>query len=423
MAKFIIQGNKSLSGSISVSGAKNAALPIIAASLLTDKTCRINNVPDILDIKIMLEIIQAMGARVERDEDTLEIAADKINIDQLPKDLFNKLRASVLLLGPMLGRIGQAKLGYPGGCIIGKRPIDIHLEAVRSLGGNVKENQNYFEAELSDQIKSNQIYLREASVTGTENLMMMAASRNATTKIERAACEPHISNLAEMLNKMGAEIKGQGTNRLAIKGTNNLNGAEIDIVPDTIEVGSFAALALAAKAQIKINNVNKREDLYPILNYLDRINANYDYDENKRTLSFSKKQDLVSADIKTEIWPGFPTDVQPPFTVLATQTKGTTLIHETIFDQRLYYIDQLTNMGAKIIQCDPHRVVVAGPSNLKGSKIISPDIRAGMAMIIAGIIAEGKTEIDNIELIERGYEKIGKRLAEIGAQIKRSENV
>lgn len=421
MAKFIIKGKSKLRGNINVSGAKNAALPIIAASLLTDETCRINNVPDILDIKILLKIIEEMGAEVKQQKDQIEIKAKNISLDNIESDLFSRLRASVLLLGPMLGRLDRAELSYPGGCIIGKRPIDLHLEIVEMLGGSVKQDNDHFEATLEEIANKKQIYLRVPSVTGTENLMMMAASKKGTIRVEQAAREPHISNLALMLNKMGAEISGQGTNQLTIKGNPKLKGVEIDIIPDTIEVGSFAALALAANAEITINNVGKEDSLFPILDYLDRIKANYKFDPKKEKITFSGKQNLEAVDFKTEVWPGFPTDAQPPFTVLATQTKGTTLVHETIFEQRLYYIDQLTNMGARIIPCDPHRVVVTGPTKLQGSKIVSPDIRAGMAMVIAGLIAEGETEIDNIELIERGHENLVSKLKGIGANIIRKD--
>jgi UDP-N-acetylglucosamine 1-carboxyvinyltransferase len=417
MSKFIIKGNKKLKGEIKTSGAKNAALPIISATLLTEETCRINNVPDILDIKILLQIIEEMGAEVRDEKNFVEITAKNISIDKIESDLFTRLRASILLLGPMLGRLKMAKLSYPGGCIIGKRPIDQHLEIVELLGGTVEENEDQFQATLDEITAKEKIYLRVASVTGTENLMMMAASRDKTIKVEQAAREPHISNLALMLNKMGAKITGYGTNQLTIKGSSKLKGVEIDIIPDTIEVGSFAALALAADAPITITNTGGKDNLFPILNHLDRINAKYNFDEKEETLSFSNGQDLKAADFKTEVWPGFPTDAQPPFAVLATQAKGTTLVHETVFEQRLYYIDQLTNMGAQIIPCDPHRVVVSGPTELTGSKIVSPDIRAGMAMVIAALIANGKSEIDNIELIERGHEDLVSKLRGIGADI------
>ncbi len=417
MSKFIIKGNKKLKGEIKTSGAKNAALPIIAATLLTEETCRINNVPDILDIKILLQIIEEMGAEVKHEKNSVEITAKNISINKIESDLFTRLRASILLLGPMLGRLKMAKLSYPGGCIIGKRPIDQHLEIVELLGGTVEEDEDQFQATLDEITAKEKIYLRVASVTGTENLMMMAASRDKTIKIEQAAREPHISNLALMLNKMGAKITGYGTNQLTIKGSSKLKGVEIDIISDTIEVGSFAALALAADAPITITNTGGKDNLFPILNHLDRINAKYNFDEEEETLSFKSGQDLKAADFKTEVWPGFPTDAQPPFTVLATQAKGTTLVHETVFEQRLYYIDQLTNMGAQIIPCDPHRVVVSGPTKLIGSKIVSPDIRAGMAMVIAALIANGKSEIDNIELIERGHEDLVSKLRGIGADI------
>ncbi len=418
MSKYLIKGRNKLEGKIKVSGAKNAALPIIAATLLTDETCKINNVPDILDIRIMLKILEQMGADVSQEGNSVEVTAKEINPDGIDKELFAKLRASILLLGPMLGRLKKARLSYPGGCIIGKRPIDVHLNTVKQLGGEVVEDRDGFEAIL-DEIKldDNRVYLRVPSVTGTENLMMMAAARETEIEIEQAAREPHIVNLARMLEKMGAKISGAGTNRLKIKGSKNLEGVEIDIVPDTIEAASFAALALATQSPLELVGVGDKDNLFPILSYLDELGADYIYDEDKEILSFPDSQKLVSANFKTEVWPGFPTDAQPPFAVLATQTEGITLVHETIFEQRLYYIDQLTNMGAKIIPCDPHRVVVNGPTKLYGSKIVSPDIRAGMAMVIAALVAEGESEIDNIELIERGHENLVEKLKGVGADI------
>jgi len=418
MAKYLIKGQNKLKGKIKISGAKNAALPIIAATLLTNKTCRINNVPNILDIRIMLKILEQLGTQVNQDGNSVEIQTKSLDLDNVDKKLFTKLRASILLLGPILSRLGKAKLFYPGGCIIGKRPIDVHLNSIKALGGEVVEDTNGFEATL-DEIKldDNRIYLRVPSVTGTENLMMMIATRETGIKIEQAAREPHIVNLANMLNMMGARISGAGTNRIKIKGAKELKGVEVDIVPDAIETASFAALALATKSPLKLEGVGNKDNLFPILSYLDEINANYNYDEENQLLSFADKQELISANFKTEFWPGFPTDAQPPFTVLATQTKGITLVHETIFEQRLYYIDQLTNMGAKIIPCDPHRVVVNGPTKLHGSKIVSPDIRAGMAMVIAALLAENQSEIDNIELIERGHENLVKKLKGVGADI------
>jgi len=417
MANFEILGGKELSGEIKVAGSKNAALPLICATLLTSETCKLSNVPQITDIEILLEMIEQLGAKVKRSGDTLEINASAVKPKVVKPEFFTKLRASILLLGPLVGRFNTARLNYPGGCVIGRRPIDTHLEAVKELGGVVTEKDESFEIEL-EHLKDSNIYLRESSVTATENILMLVAAKSAQTIIDNAASEPHVTSLAEALKQMGAEIKGIGSNRLMVKGTDNLGGFDIRVNCDEIEAGTFIALGAAAQAPLKITNIEPMF-LKPILSQIDLMNIKYDL--GKDYLELKPPFNIKPVNVRTQPWPGFPTDLQPPFTVLATQVKGKTLIHETMYDQRLFYTDQLLNMGADITLCDPHRIVVNGPDELMGARIASPDIRAGIALVMAALVAKGKSVIGNIELIDRGYENIEERLKGIGAQIKRIE--
>jgi UDP-N-acetylglucosamine 1-carboxyvinyltransferase len=415
MAKFQIVGGKPLGGELSVVGSKNAALPLLAATLLTKDTCQITNLPDIIDVTGFLEMIKSLGAGVKREGDRVEIDGSGVEARKLDLKFFTKLRASILLLGPLLGRFNYAKLGYPGGCVIGQRPIDTHLQAIRDLGGEIKEEPEYFEAKLK-KATDRTIYLREASVTATENLLMAAAHQPLTTIIEFAACEPHVENLCQMLVKMGAEITGIGSNRLKIKGKSRLRGVKMEVIPDEIEAGTFIALAAASQAPLTIKGI-RMNHLKPILNQIDRMEVNYQLEKDKILLK--PPFQLKPVNVQTQPWPGFPTDLQPPFTVLATQVKGTTLIHESMYDQRLYYIDELIKMNANIIHCDPHRAVVNGPAKLQAGRFFSPDIRAGIALVLAALIAQGTSEIDNINLIDRGYQKLEDRLKKVGAEIKR----
>jgi len=417
MAKFEITGGKKLSGEIKVAGSKNAALPLICATLLTSETCKLSNVPEITDIDILLKMISELGAKVKRSGDSLEINAKAVKPKVIKPEFFAKLRASILLMGPLVGRFGTAQLNYPGGCVIGRRPIDTHLKAIKDLGGVITEKNESFEIEL-EYLKDTNIYLRESSVTATENILMLVASKSTQTIIDNAASEPHITTIAETLKQMGAEIKGIGSNRLIIKGTDNLKGFDIKINCDEIEAGTFIALGAAAQAPLKISNIEPKF-LKPILSQIDLMNIKYDLGKNY--LELKPPFNIKPVDVQTQPWPGFPTDLQPPFTVLATQVKGKTLIHETMYNQRLFYADQLLNMGADMTLCDPHRIMINGSVKLMGAKIASPDIRAGIALVIAALIADGKSIINNIELIDRGYENIGERLKGIGAQIKRIE--
>ena len=419
MSKFVIYGGKPLKGKISVTGEKNAVLPILAATLLTQEPCMIDNVPEISDVKILLKIIKNLGAKVTKIKpNKYKIQAQTLKIKELNSKLVQKLRASVLLLGPMLARVGELKMLHPGGCIIGKRPVGTHFQALEKMGTIITQDQSYYYARANKGLKPAEIFLDEPSPTATENILMAAALTPGLTVIKDAACEPHIDSLCEFLEKMGAKISGIGTQTLKVSGQEKLNGASHTIIPAYIEVGTFAAVAAATKGDVIIENVVVSH-LDPILHQLNMMNVNYEIGQNYLHIKPSKS--LKAARVQPRPWPGFPTDLQAPFCVLATQANGTSLIHEWMYEGRLFYIDELIKMGANILLCDPHRALVTGPKKLVGAKIISPDIRAGIALIIAALVAEGESVIDNIELVDRGYENIEQRLRKLGANIKRIE--
>lgn len=417
MAKFIINGGKPLKGTIKPCGSKNAALAIIAATLLTDQSCTIDNIPEILDVKILLEIVEKLGVKVQKlKPHKYKIQAKNIRTTKLNPKLVQKLRASILLMGPLLARKGKMEMPHPGGCIIGKRPVGIHFQTLEKLGIDIRQDQSSYYTKAKRKLKPAVIFLDEPSVTATENVLMAAAKIPGKTIIKYAACESHVQDLCHFLSKMGVNISGIGTQTIEIIGAEKLSGAEHKIIPDNIEVGTFAAVAAATRSNVVIEDV-VISHLDPILNKLKMMNVKFKI--GKDFLHIKPSAKLKSTRIQTAPWPGFPTDLQAPFCILATQAEGTSLIHDWMYERRLSYIDELIKMGADIILCDPHRALVTGPKKLVGANIGSPDIRAGIALIIAALTAKGKTEIDNIQLIDRGYEDIEKRLRKLGANIKR----
>ncbi len=419
MAKFIIEGNRQLKGKVRVSGNKNAILPIMAATLLTTQDCILENVPQINDVAVMAAIIKDLGAKVEGlGTGKLLINTKNVNKDTLSPDLVRKLRASILLLGPLLARFGKAKMRHPGGCIIGRRAVGTHFDALRALGAEIITGEEDYEATVKRLLPA-KIFLDEASVTATENTLMMASLVEGTTVIEDAACEPHVEDLANFLREMGAKIEGAGTNRIIIEGAQSLIGAHHQICPDYVDVGTLAIMTAVTKGKTVIEGVNL-EHLKMITLYFQRMGLDCKSEKNALTILPSK---LISphGKIQTRPWPGFPTDLMSPLIVLATQAEGTTLCHDWMYETRMYFVDKLVTMGANITICDPHRVLVYGPTKLKAKNLDSPDIRAGMALVAAALGAEGQSIINNIEMIERGYEKIEERLKSLGANIKRTE--
>lgn len=414
MEKYKIIGHHPLAGEIKVSGAKNAALKILAASILSTDTCYISNVPQIEDIKRMTEILKSLGAKISWQESALIVDPSGIKQATADQHLIKQLRSSIMIAGPLLARFGEVTMSHPGGCIIGKRPIDLFLSGFKAMGAEIFDHGDAFTLKAK-QLTGAKIVLPRISVTVTESLMMTACLAHGVTTIVNAAMEPEIPALADYLNKSGAKITGAGTPRITITGVQTLSAGQFELIPDRIEAGSFVMLGLATNSKIKITNCNPNH-LETVLTILKNAGADLEIGSNYIKTNISQ---MRGSELQTHEYPGFPTDLQAPYTVLMTQASGRSLIHETIFEGRLFYTDKLNTMGADIIMCDPHRVIVSGKTKLLGKKLESPDLRAGMALLIAGLCAEGETIIDNIYQIERGYENIVTRLKNLGANIEK----
>lgn len=417
MSKFLINGPTRLSGEISVSGAKNSALKIIPASLLSADKIAISNLPNIEDVSRSLELLEDLGGKITRGKNYCEIELNNLTKNILDPKFANKLRASIMFVGPMLARLGEVRFPHPGGCVIGAgtRPIDLFLEGFQAMGAEISHDGSYYVLKAK-RLKGCTYFFTTVSVTGTESLMMTATLSDGVTVLKNCAMEPEISSLANYLNSCGAKISGAGTPVITIEGVLKLRAGTFKIIPDRIEAGTFAIMAAATGSELTITNCNP-EHLENLLTIFKKIGIKVEIGVD--SIKVLPAKEISSYSIKTHEYPGFPTDLQSPYTVLATQMQGTTLIHEVIYDRRLLFTDMLTQMGSDIIMCDPHRVVVNGPTKLTGKKLTSPDLRAGIAMIIAGMIADGHTEIDNIYQIDRGYENIDERLRAIGADIER----
>lgn len=413
--KFIIHGGTKLRGDITVSGAKNSATPIIAATLLTDEECIIENVPRISDVDIMLRILQSIGSSVEwMSHHKLKICNRGVEVHTLDHKLVKSLRSSVLFLGSFLSRFHSVDFTEPGGCIIGNRPLDTHFHALARLGVLIDRVNSHYHFSHTG-LKGATITLLEASVTATENLLMAASMAEGETVIKNAACEPHVEDLTHFLVKMGVTIHGIGTHTLTIQGVEKLHGTHHTLIPDTIEAGTFIIMGLASKSRLAINNV-RSDHLDVVLEKLRAMGARIEVQGDTIT---TKPSALRATRVDTRPYPGVPTDLQSLFGVLATQAHGTSLIFDTMFEGRLGYIQELIRMGSNAVICDPHRVLITGPTPLYGQEIRSFDLRAGAAMIVAGIIAAGETVINGAEIIDRGYENIEERLRNLGVSIER----
>ncbi|MDP1845594.1 MAG: UDP-N-acetylglucosamine 1-carboxyvinyltransferase [Candidatus Moranbacteria bacterium] len=417
MSYFEIIGGKKLNGEIEVKGAKNAALKAVAAALLSKEKWTITNFPFIEDTNRILEMIEDLGVKVVRRKNKVEIEARTIKKNNLDEDLTKKLRASIILAGPMLARTGRVEMYHPGGCVIGKRPIDMFLDGFKKMGAKLKQREDEFVLS-AEGLGGARIFFPKISVTGTETMMMTAVLAKGETILENAAMEPEIPMLAEFLNKCGAKIRGAGTPAIRIKGVKKIGGGKLDLIPDRIETGTFAILGALAGGKIRIKKCNP-DHIRALLVNLEK--AGVRIKEKKKELTVEGTEKLRPVNLTTHEYPGFATDLQPPFTLLMTQAKGTSLIHDSIFDGRLMFTEALNLMGANVIMNDPHRVTVNGPAKLHGRKIASPDLRAGITLVMAGLIAKGKTRIENIYQIDRGYEKIEERLKKLGADIRRIE--
>lgn len=428
MAKFVIEGGQPLRGSITVPGNKNAVLPAMAAALLTDEKVELENVPHILDVKTMGLLLSDLGVTVEgTNTRKVRLSAKQAKSKQPDEKLVADLRASVLLLGPMLARFGKATLRHPGGDIIGRRSIDQHISALTQLGATVKKSGlvNILSAK---KLVGGRVYLREASVTATENLVMAAVLADGETEIVNAASEPHVVCLGKLLTKMGAKISGLGTNKINISGVNRLYGCTHAVRPDYIEAGTWAAAAAATGGEIEIHCVHP-EDMVPVMGVIgeigvigEEINCREHLPNSEGLVCIRAKRGRLRGGVKlqTNIWPGFPTDLMSPVIVLATQAEGMTLAHDWMYEGRMFFVDRLIKMGANIIIADPHRVIISGPTPLFGRYTSSPDIRAGIALVLAALVAKGESQINMAELVDRGYEMLEQRLVKLGAKIART---
>ena len=416
--RFDIKGGRRLSGEIKVAGNKNSILPIMAACLLTGQPCILENVPKISDVSVLADLLEKCGAKVKGiGSSKLTIDCKNIKSATFPSTLTEKLRASVLLLGPMLARAGSIKMGYPGGDVIGRRPLTTHIQALTSLGATIKEDDDFFQAK-TQHLKGTEVFLQEASVTATENVLMAASLIDDQTVIKRAASEPHVVDLCNFLAKLGVEIRGIGSDVLKIRGKKQLSGATHTIRPDHLEVGTFAICAAITKGTVRISPIIK-EDLDMILLVLGKFGVNFKIEDGTLIVADSKLKAVEK--VVVDIWPGFPTDLMAPMIVLATQAEGATILHDWMYESRMFFVDKLLSMGAKVVIADPHRVLVYGPTNLRGQKLDTPDIRAGIALVIAALAAKGKSSIERAELVERGYEDVVQRLTNLGAEIKKLE--
>lgn len=427
MARFLVEGGVPLCGTIEPAGNKNEALPVIAAALLTREEVRLSNVPGIGDVNTILKIIQACGVSIQRPSpNEILIKAETVDVDCLPEELCEKIRASIVLIAPLLIRSGRVRMPFPGGDRIGRRRIDTHLLGFEALGAKIEAEETHFTVWSDGPLKGADILLDEASVTGTENIVMAAIFAEGTTVIRNAASEPHVQQLCHFLNTLGAKISGIGSNVINIEGVSELHQGSHRIAADYLEVGSFIGLAAVTRGEIAIRNAGP-EYMRMILYQFRRLGIEVQI-QNEDIIVPRKQSMKILPDLHTSFvkiddgpWPAFPADMTSIATVIATQTQGTVMIFEKMFESRLFFVDRLISMGANIILCDPHRAVVVGQTPLRRHTMSSPDIRAGMALLMAALCAEGTSIIQNIEQIDRGYERLDERLAALGARIRREE--
>ncbi|MBD3299992.1 MAG: UDP-N-acetylglucosamine 1-carboxyvinyltransferase [Candidatus Moranbacteria bacterium] len=417
--KFIVNGGGKIKGEIEVKGAKNYALKALAASLLTEEKSTISNLPQIVDVPVMIELMKKMGAVVkETGPGEIKIDAKKISDNDLDPKEVRRVRASIVFSGPLLARTGEITIPHPGGDIIGKRPIDFFLEGFKEMGAKIFIDDLTYKIKTKGRLKGTKIFFPKISVTGTETLAMAATLAKGKTVLENCAMEPEVVCLLESLNQMGAKIKGIGSSLLEIEGVDSLKGGNFKIIPDRLETGTFIMMGLMNNSEIKVNNCDINH-IGALLDRLKQAGAKLEIG-NCYIKTIPQKTKLKATGIQTHEYPGFATDLQPMYTLLMTQAQGISMIHEPIFEGRLYFTDILNRMGADIIMCDPHRVIVNGPTTLYPRQIESPDIRAGVTLLLAAVMAKGKSTIEQAQIIDRGYEDIDGRLRQVGVDILRA---
>lgn len=426
--RFIVEGGRRLEGTIRPGGNKNAALPILTACLLTDEPVILRNLPDIQDVRVMLQILEGIGASVEKLEPNVVRITAKGDISCTPDvELSKKIRASILLAGPLLARCGNVSVAKPGGDAIGRRRVDTHLLALEGLGAQIEVSAHEYRM-AAHTLKGKKMFLDEASVTATENAIMAAVMAEGETTIYNAAAEPHVQDLCHLLNNMGAHIEGIATNSLRIVGVDSLHGCDFYINSDHIEVGSYIGLAAVTRSELVIEDAVP-EHMYAVRHMLEKLGV--DIKIEGKNIRVPREQELrVRYDIGAAVpkiddgpWPLFPADLLSIMIIIATQAEGTVMIFEKMFESRLFFTDKLIGMGARIILCDPHRAIIVGGGRLHGGQISSPDIRAGMALLLAALCAKGESTIHNVHQIDRGYERIDERLNALGARIRRERDV
>ena len=423
MAKYVIQGGKRLVGEVKISGAKNAAVGILAASIMTDDDILIENIPDVWDINVMLDAIQVLGAEVTRsritriNRNTVKINSKDANITELSDKNLGKMRATYYFVGALLAKHHKSKVIFPGGCNIGARPINLHLKGFSALGAKAYEEDGYIVTE-ADNLKGANIYLDVVSVGATVNIMLAAVLSQGVTTIENAAKEPHVVDIANFLNSMGANIKGAGTDIIRIKGVKKLHGSNYSVIPDQIEAGTYMALATITKGDITIKNIIPKHLESISAKLLDCGNQVIAYDEALRVIG---SDDILPTTIKTMPYPGFPTDMQPQFACTLSLAVGKSKIEESIFENRFKYVEEIKKMGA-VISIENSTLIIEGVKHLEGKKMVAPDLRAGAGLVLACLAAQGESEIDKIEFVERGYEDFVNKLRELGADIKKIED-
>jgi UDP-N-acetylglucosamine 1-carboxyvinyltransferase len=423
MEKFIIEGGVPLNGEVTPAGNKNAALPMVAACLLTEEPVVLRNIPLIQDVQVMRELVESLGAQVEElDPSTWRITARELRPADLNPDLCRRIRASILVAGPLTARIAEFKLPPPGGDVIGRRRLDTHILALRALGVDVRYDRGF--TFQSDRVRGTDFLMDEASVTATENAIMAAVMAKGETTIRNAASEPHVQELCHFLNGLGARIEEIGSNTLHIKGVSKLAGGEFTIGPDYLEVISFVGAAAITQGSIRIKGAGVN-NLHMIRHVFERLGVTWDVEGDDLVVPSEQRMEIVPdmdgaiPEVKTNVWPAFPTDLISIAITVATQAQGSVMFHDWMFSGRMYFTDKLVGMGAKIILCDPYRCLVQGPNQLYGENLESPDIRAGMSLLLAALTAKGKSTVRNIGQIERGYEDVDKKLRDLGANIQR----